>query len=200
MKIYRFIIVSFALVVFTSCKKQAITDEKNTIVEKKSNKDSLLLSTSSKVLELLSKKDFESLKAFVTPNSKVLFSPYLYIDSKVAQKLSVSELIDNKVKLNWGIYDGRGEPINATIDDYFSEFVSNKDFLKSDEITLNSTIVRGSSKNNILNVFPNSQQVEYYVKGTDKNQNKDWNSLILVFEEKNSKYYLIAVVHNEFTT
>jgi hypothetical protein len=54
---------------------------------------------------------------------------------------------------------------------------------------------------NASEYFPGSVVVEYYFPGFDsKYAGMDWQSLRLVFQQENGQWYLVALVHSQWTT
>lgn len=167
------------------------------------NEDSILIAESAPVLGALCNKDTAALSKVIAPEGKLLFSPYGHIDSASALKFTGAELsraFREKKKINWGKYDGSGKPILLNPDEYFGKFVCNIDFSKYDSIRANSVIARGNSLNNLSTVFPGCTFVEYYHKGTAEMSGLDWYTLRLVYATINGKRYLVAVIHDQWTS
>ncbi len=108
-------------------------------------------------------------------------------------------LPDKKV-YTWGIYDGSGLLINLTPAEYYNKFIYDVDFVNAPEISYNRIIGKGSTINNAFEVYPNTIIVEYHFSGFDpKYEGMDWRSLRLVFEEKDTVWYLIGIIHDQWT-
>ena len=148
-------------------------------------------------------KDFKSLSTFIHPKQGVRFSPYAYVDTTYDIRLTAYAFLQkqtSKESLKWGFYDGSGDPISLTVDKYFSKFVNNTDFLKAEKVSLNKINRTGSTTNNLLQVYRNCQFAEYYFSGLDKkNEGIDWCALRLVFGKYNNQYYLIGIIHDQWT-
>lgn len=162
-----------------------------------------LLSRVIDVMHSIKDKDTERLSSYVHPTRGLRFSPYDYIDAKTSKIFTIEEVrgLDksNQVYI-WGNYDGIGDPIELNFNDYYNRFVYDKDFVNPQIIGNNVAIGQGNTVDNIKEVYPNSQFVEFYFKGFDpKYDGLDWKSLKLVFEEENGILYLVAVVHGEWT-
>lgn len=157
------------------------------------------------LLKAFSDKNYSMLAPYLKDeNSVVLFAPYLYIDTTRAQELTLEELkqYDKEKKiLDWGWYDGSGDAIELSVSDYVDRFVYDVDYLnETDTITMNHVHFKGNSLNNISEVFPESNYIHFYRAPKDPELGEmDWRSIIFVFEEFDKKYYLKAVVHNEWT-
>ena len=98
----------------------------------------------------------------------------------------------------WGEYDGTGARILLTFDNYFDRFIYDEDFIEY-EPNYDSIMGTGNSIENMNSVFPYARSVEYYTPGTEEYAYMDWKSLRLLYEIYRGKYYLVAVVHNEWT-
>lgn len=169
------------------------------------NNDSMLLDYSGNVLKAIKDNDGEKIAGYIHPQLGVRFSPYTYVDTTNDIKMSVDQFKDQwnknaKKKMVWGLFDGSGEKINMTIADYFKRFVYDLDFLELGEASYNQSKGSGNVINNIKEIYPKNNYVEYYVAGVDKKfEGMDWRSLTLVFQEYQENFYLIGIVHNEWT-
>ena len=177
-------------------KKQEATD---TVAN-----EEILTTIATEILTMLKAKDYNAFATYFHPNDGVLFSPYAYIDTKTAKKLSratFKQLITAHSAVNWGSYDGSGEPIKLTAQQYIEKFVYNADYLHAEKIAYNQFIGKGNSLNNLEKIYPKHPFIEYYFSGFDKKYGgMDWSSLRLVFKQYQSNYYLIAIVHDQWTS
>jgi hypothetical protein len=165
--------------------------------------DSALLAESALVLGALCNRDTAALSKAIAPGGKLLFAPYGYIDTASSRKFtgaSLSKAFQEKKKINWGKYDGSGKPILLSPDENFRKFVCNGDFSKYDTIRANIPVARGNSLNNLSTVFPGCVFVEYYHKGTPEMSELDWHTLRLVYTMVDGKRYLVAVIHDQWTS
>jgi hypothetical protein len=100
----------------------------------------------------------------------------------------------------WGLFDGSGNPIELSFDDYHQRFVYDQDYFDPLVVGLNQEVSSGNAINNIPSVFPDGIFVEYHFPGFDPNYGgMDWRSLRMVFLELNGAWYLVALVHCEWT-
>lgn len=162
--------------------------------------------TAKLVLAAIAQKDMPAWAAFVHPEKGVRFSPYQHVDTKTDRIVKASQLAkataDTKT-YNWGVADGSGEPIILTFDKYYQRFIYNYDYQKlAKQRGFNRSIGSGNSINNIKTVYPNGIAVEYYVPGQNPDYGgMDWGSLTLVFEPTaDNKYYLVGVIHGQWTS
>lgn len=167
------------------------------------NKDSLLRVTGTSVLEVLRNKNYNALGNYFFPAAAVRFSPYGFVDTTGDVKLTAAELaglLSSGKKIHWGEQDGSGDPILLTAKAYFEKFVYNADFLHAEKTGVDDFIGAGNSLNNLREVYPGTRFIEYHFSGFDKKYGgMDWTSLRLVFKEKDGRYYLVAVVHDQWT-
>ncbi|MEJ5993961.1 hypothetical protein WG904_05950 [Pedobacter sp. Du54] len=200
----------FAAFIITGCgnnkqEKAVESDTKATQAAPKADefveKDSLK-AVGQQVLISLKENNFEELRKYFSEDG-VLFSPYGYIDSARSKKLSPDEFInaiDKKWILTWGSYDGTGNPIKLTVKAYLKKFVYNADYVNAEAIGFDEVIKQGNSTNNLKEIYPKSHFIDFHFSGFDqKLKGMDWTSLRLVFEKRNGEYFLVAIVHDQWT-
>jgi hypothetical protein len=155
------------------------------------------------ILHALKDNDMKKLAAYVHPDKGLRFSPYASVNTEkdiVIKTSEVPNLLKDATKRIWGAYDGSGEPIDLTFDQYFKKFVYDVDFLEAPQIVFDEVIQRGNSINNIKDAYPNAKFIEYHFPGFEKKyEGMDWRSLRLVFEQKENIWYLIGIVHDQWT-
>ena len=165
--------------------------------------DSLLLNRTIEIVSLLDKKDYTHLADFFHPTEGVRFTPYGYIDTAHDIKFTKEGFLTqlkNKSKLRWGSYDGSGDPINLTVEEYFKKFVYDVKFLKPEHLSVNKTLGQGNSLDNLPLVYPEASYTESYFSGFDKKYGGlDWRSLRLVFKQQGGQIYLVGVIHGQWT-
>ena len=87
-----------------------------------------------------------------------------------------------------------------TIENYFKKFVYNADFLNAEQTNLNKMVGSGNSLNNLITTYKGCNYTESYFSGFDKKYDgMDWCCLRLVYTKYQLKYYLIAIVHDQWT-
>lgn len=163
----------------------------------------LLADTSREVLKLIKKRDYNTLAGYVHPVSGVRFTPYSFVDKakdRVLKSPDIPAITQSKRKLLWGEYDGSGEPIRMTAGEYFNRFVYDADFLEKGKVTVNRITQSGNTENNAEKVYPGCEFVEFMIPMINPEyEGADWRSLHLVFKKENGRYYLVGIIHNEFT-
>ncbi len=195
-----------------SCQSKQ-SNQSNSVVDSSANpkqetivfNDTMAVPVSREILTAVKNKDYQKVASFIEPLKGVRFSPYGYVDTAHDKTFIASEFlsfITNKkaTKFTWGTYDGSGDKIIFTVDEYFKKFVYDADFLNAPEISLNKTVSKGNSLNNIDSVYKNCVYTEFYSPSFDKKyEGMDWKSLKLVFKKENNKLYLIAILHDQWT-
>ncbi len=161
-----------------------------------------VLETADVIIKALKAKDLGTVATYVHPQLGLRFTPYSFIRSedRLFSQQAVSGLFEDETLYNWGAFDGSGEPIEMTFSDYFERFVYSHDFATPEIIGLNKEIGKGNSINNLSEFYPGSDFVEYHFTGFESQyEGMDWESLRLVFKQENGIYYLIGIVHAEWT-
>jgi len=156
------------------------------------------------VLTAIKNFEMEKLADAVHPDKGVRFSPYGYVDvdnNLVFTAEEVRKLADDTKTYLWGYYDGSGEPIELSFSDYYKKFIYDVDFVNAEQVGYNQVLGHGNSLNNSFEVYKNSVIVEYYFSGFDpKFEGMDWRSLRLVFEKKGDIWYLVGIIHDQWTS
>ena len=102
--------------------------------------------------------------------------------------------------IQWGENDASGDPIKMTLDQFIKQYVYDADYLKADSLKVNQFIGGGNTRNNLLTIYPDCHFTESYFKGFDKKyEGMDWSSLRLVFKRSGDKYFLVAIVHDQWS-
>lgn len=174
---------------------EALMNQKNGVPD--------VVALSEVVVELIRDQDFATLSTYVDPSLGLRFSPYPYIDlgsDLVMSPAQVSAFGTDTSLYNWGNYDGSGDPIDLTPMDYYSTFVYNADFADPEMMSWNAPIGTGNMINNLTTVYPTADYVEFYFSGFDPAYTgMDWTGLTLVFEQVGPDWYLVGVVHGQWT-
>jgi hypothetical protein len=189
-----------------------LEEKESTIIELEENIDVLsssqnpnqLVSEAFSVMELIANQDAAGLNAKVSPTEGVRFSPYQYVDENdhivFHQNNEIPSMFTDTTNYLWGEYDGTGDDISYTFSDYYNEFVYDEDYLNPEILGINTVVSSGNTINNIEDIYPNAEYVEFYFDGFDPQfGGMDWRSLTLVFEEVSGTYYLIGIVHGSWT-
>ena len=162
-----------------------------------------LITAAMNVMELIKDKDMNALSKYVHPTAGVRFTPYFHVNTQTDQVFTASQVAalmqDNQV-LTWGAYDGSGEPIDLKFSDYYDKFIYDKDFINPEIIGNNVAVGSGNIEDNVTSSYPNGQFIEFHFSQFDPQyEGIDWESLRLVFEEYNNTWYLVGVIHGQWT-
>lgn len=170
--------------------------------------DSLAKAAAQAVLALRD-HDMAELAALVHPVKGVMLSPYTFVRTlqgapgeadMLFTRAQVAGLWSDPTVYHWGYHDGSGEPIDVAFQAYYAEFVYDVDFAQPEEIGFDEFIGQGNTINNIREAYPIGVPVEYYFSGFDPQYGgMDWRSLRLVFEQADGTWYLVGIVHDEWT-
>ena len=155
------------------------------------------------VLLAIRNKDMSKLASFIHSEKGVRFSADSYVNrnsDRVFYRPQIPKLLTENKKYVWGVYPGSGMPIQMTPRQYFNSFVYDQDFANAKQIGYNQVLGLGNSRNNSFEVYPKAIIVEYYFPGFEpKYKGMDWKSLRLVFEEKGNNWYLVGIIHAQWT-
>lgn len=92
---------------------------------------------------ILKKRNYTALEKNTDPQNGIFVSPYIGCHSGLRLLRKDLKTRDRKKRI-WGSYDGTGDPILLTIDDYFKRFVYAADYLeKTDEFFIDR--IRGDA-------------------------------------------------------
>lgn len=158
--------------------------------------------TALEIIYALKIQDFATLSTFVHPEKGVRFTPYAYVRTEdiVLSQVEVASITSNTRVYLWGRFDGTGDPIQLTFADYYLAFIYDVDFFQPNSIGWNESIGYSNDINNIFEFYPEAEIVEYYFPGFNaRYDGMDWRGLRVVLEEENGAWYLVGIVHTEWT-
>jgi len=206
-----FVVITLLFVL--SCEKRedekssVSTDQLNNSSEKTdlqkdgASKEEVLKKTNDELLQALKTGNYDIFANYIHPQKGVRFSMYAFVgknEDKHFSKADFEKFHSSKIIFTWGSRDGSGEVYKATLKSYLKDWVFKKDFTKS-EYSLDKFLTGGNSLNNLKEIYPNSDFTENYISGTEKYGGMDWNTLRFVFEEFKGKFYMVAVINDEWT-
>ncbi|AKS37251.1 hypothetical protein NP92_00070 [Anoxybacillus gonensis] len=185
-------------------KNKQLQKENEQLKTEEKKISSSLLSVALDVVTALKNKDMNTLASYVHSTAGVRFSPYGHVDVQNDLQFSASQLPSlwaSTQVYQWGVYDGSGDPIQFTFQDYFDRFVYDVDFANPHMIGNNVVVGTGNMINNIQQAYPNGSFIEFHFTGFDPQYSgMDWRSLRLVFEQENGQWKLVGIIHDEWTT
>lgn len=183
-----------------------LTEKNQELTEQLSSRTGVspnVLITALNAMELLKNKNMAGLANLVHPEKGLRFSPYFYVDvqnDKVFDAQQVAGLDRDATIYTWGIYDGIGEPIDLTFNDYYDKFVYDEDFINPHLIGNNTPIGSGNTVDNVSAAYPDGTFIEFHFTGFEPgNDGMDWRSLRLVFEQDEGQWYLVGIIHGQWT-
>lgn len=155
------------------------------------------------VVFALHDKDLAALSALVHPTKGLRFSPYAYVRVDEDVVLSADEIAgmgDSQEVYQWGVFDGTGDPIDLTFGEYWDLFVYDVDLTQAHIVGYNEIVGRGNTIANHEEVYPLATTIEYHFTGFDARfEGLDWRSVRLVLEQENETWYLVGLIHDEWT-
>jgi hypothetical protein len=161
------------------------------------------------IIMILNAGDLDALADRIHPDKGVRFSPYTYVravpgapegEDLVFSAAQIPGLASDPTVYRWGRFDGSGEPIDLTFAEYYDRFVYDAKFAAPDAVGFAETIGKGNTINNITGVYPMAVTIEYHFEAIDPQYaGLDWRSLRLVLEERDGTWYLVGIVHDEWT-
>jgi hypothetical protein len=153
--------------------------------------------TATRVVAALRAQDMNKLARFVHPVKGVRFSPYEYLESTDRVMSAKQVRSKDQQSYYWGQADAADVAIEMNFSSYYREFIYDRDYVYAPRITRNGLLGSGTAINNIRKVYPKSTWIEYHFPPDPGEMN--WNSLWLVFEHYQSKWYLVGIVHGAWT-
>lgn len=154
------------------------------------------------IIHAIKTQNYAALSAYAHPQKGVRFSPYAYVREEhvVLTLAQISSLGSDTTVYLWGQFDGLGTPIELSFADYYLAFIYDVDFFRPHSIGFNSFIGYSNTINNIPEIYPDATTVEYHFPGFEPiYDGMDWRSLRLMLEEQDGVWYLVGVVHSEWT-
>jgi hypothetical protein len=162
-----------------------------------------MLDRAAEVVAALKDKDMARLSAYVDPQLGLRFSPYAVVkDTDLVFPVdTVAGLMADTTVFTWGAYQATGEPIELTFADYYASFIYDVDFASAPQVALNHRLGVSTTMDNSHEFYPNAMIVEYYFPGFDPQlEGMDWRSLRLVFQQTKDTWYLVGIIHDQWTT
>lgn len=154
-------------------------------------------------MDALRRRDSAGLAAVAHPTKGIRFTPYPFVSTAkdvVLTRAQLANAYSDTTKRTWGVTDGKGDPITLTFSDYSARYIWSRDFLAAAKTSYNKPIGTGNSIDNTADVYPNAILFEAYDPGpVPAEESFRWQSLRLLFEQDGGAWYLVGVVHAEWT-
>lgn len=181
------------------------TSSNDVIVKDKitsSDAQKIIRNRTQEIIQIIKNKDWNKLSEIASEEG-IRFSPYTFVDvksDKVLSREQIKTVPNDKYKYTWGTFDGSGEPMILSFQDYYKKFIMSHEFNKTTDISYNSPEQRGNIINNVDDVYKRNITIEYHVAGVDpKYAGMDWGSLKIVLQEENGEWKIVAIVHDGWT-
>ena len=162
-----------------------------------------LLNAACTVVRALRQKDYSTVASFVHPDKGVSFTPYSTVDPETDLSFSREQIMNLSQDISvytWGAVDGRGTPIEMTMEEYFARYVFNADYSQAPRIGVDQIVMHGNALENLVDSYPQGRFVDFcFPQLSQTGEGLDWCSLKLVFEPGDSNWFLVGVVHGEWT-
>ncbi|MGE5674382.1 MAG: hypothetical protein ACM3XM_10905 [Mycobacterium leprae] len=153
----------------------------------------------------IANKDMAKLSAMAHPEQGIRFSPYAHVRAGQNEDLlftaaQIKGLMQEPKQYTWGVFDGSGAPIQLTFPLYYDRFIYDLKFAEAPQISYNQPLGKGNTPDNAAEVYPNAIIVEYHFPQVDPQyQGMDWRSLRLVFQQSGRTWYLVGIIHAQWT-
>lgn len=161
-----------------------------------------LKARAAEVVTALRDKDFARLSTLAHPDQGIRFSPYAFVDLQKHVRLDRATLargFANPQRYLWGHTDGQGAPMEWTFEEFYTRQLWDRDYSKATMIAIDTRQQNGNTIDNSRQAYPNAHVVEYHLPSTDPNTSLDWGSLRIVLEDKGGTWYVVGLIHDEWT-
>ena len=166
------------------------------------NDEEVILEICKSINSIIENKKFEELAQYVHPKKGVRFSQFGFINTDINLVLMPSQIKETTVDrtiYTWGVYAGSGDPIELTISEYFKKFIYIADFLQADEIGYNKNITSSGYPDDLPEIYPNTNTVEFYFPGTNPQyEGLDWKSIKYVFSQYDGNWFVVGIIENQW--
>jgi hypothetical protein len=114
---------------------------------------------------------------------------------------ALREAWERNAVLRFGFADGTGEPIELPIREYFSRWLYGGVYAEAPSVAVNRVLGRGNSLNNLSEVFPDADFVEFHFPGFKAAyQGMDWLSLrVVVAGRPDGGWWLLGLINDRWT-
>ncbi len=150
----------------------------------------------------LANKQYASIIKEIHPTRGVRFSMYAYVkpnSDKVFSRAQFAQYIEqSNIRFTWGDLDGTGELLVVPLPTYLTTWIDGKKF-NTARITVNEFESRGNMINNVKDMYPKADIVDFYYRSTGEYSDIDWRGMRLVFDIYEGRRYLVAIVNDRWT-
>ena len=154
------------------------------------------------IQQALANKQYASIINEIHPTRGVRFSMYAYVkpeSDKVFNRAQFAQYIEqSNIRFTWGDLDGTGELLVVPLPTYLNTWIDGKKF-NTARITINEFESRGNMINNVKDIYPKADIVDFYYRSTGEYSDIDWRGMRLVFDSYKGRRYLVAIVNDRWT-
>ena len=165
--------------------------------------NALLLERTVAVLAALKAQDYSTLSTLIHPEKGVTLTPYSTVSADCDRTMApkdVAAMASDSSDYVWGVMDGSGGPIRATCQKYFVRYGFNADYTQAPMIGIDTVLMQGNALENASSAYTDGRFVEFHFPGLDpKMEGYDWCSLKLVMEPYGNQWFLVGLIHSEWT-
>ena len=152
----------------------------------------------------ISNNDYKELSKYVHPEYGVVFAPTATITLTTNRRFTEEQVAlfsTDKNSYVWGVRSGSGEPIERTPHEYFTEFVSFRDFSAAPVVGVNYIVRSGNALDNITDIFTDVQFVDFHYPNDNRISvsDRNWATLRLGFEEFDDSIWLTLIMRSVWT-
>lgn len=162
-----------------------------------------LLQTAFLTVHALESQDYTTLSHMIHKDKGIRFTPYSTVNEEndlVFTAEEIKNISQDNSLYTWGVSANTGGNISLTLTDFFQEYVTPISYSKAPYIAIDSVIITGNALENIPEAYPDSRFVDFSFRSIDPDlAGKDWSSLKLVFEIYEDAWYLVGIVHSQWT-
>lgn len=162
-----------------------------------------LLGSACAINRAIQQNNWGALATYVDPKRGVTFTPYSTVNPGTDLTFTadqIKNLAQDQNVYTWGFEDGRGNPIQMTILQYFARYVYDKNYTLASEIGVDRIMTSGNALENLVEAYPDCRFVDFSLPSADPvNDGLDWSSLKLVLQLEGNCWYLVGIVHGEWT-
>lgn len=163
-----------------------------------------LIELATKIFDRLLNRDYETVSTYISDDYKVVFTPYANVEWDNAVKFSANEVAGfgtSETVYTWGNYDGSGEPIDMTPQEFTSTFITNHFYPGAPNVSVDKKVGNNTLEDNTSNYENIEHFVEFhYPMFNPEFEGLDWESLRFGFKKDASgEYKLTIIIHDCWT-
>ena len=156
------------------------------------------------VVRALQSNDTRTLAQYVHPTRGVTFSPYIFVspkDNLTFRAGQIRHLANHPKKWDWGQFDGTGDPMKLTWNQFRQNILVPRAYLPSADESFNQIHHNGNIPNNVDEAYPGAIIARYYLTGANPDYGGlDWRALYLAWRPVGQTWYLVGIAGDQWST